>query len=158
VSTRIPLSQIRVAGPCSQPWQEMTGDDRARFCTHCDRHVHNLSAMTQDEAQRLICESAGRLCIAYVPNADGSPQTLGYQVPPKRRRFGWMFAAVVGGIGAVAAAIAQHAVADRPAPPVAGMMLGTPPAVAGEMMIMGDIGPPATRPTVSPDVALDAPL
>ena len=156
-SSRISLAQIRVATPCAQSWQEMDGDDRARFCTHCDRHVHNLSGMARDQAERLICESAGRLCIAYFPKADGSPQTLEYRPRSRQRRFGWIFATVLGSLGALAAAVLQHASADQPAPPIAGMLIGTPPPLKGQM-IVGDMGPPATQPAGLPDMTVEAPL
>ena len=38
------LDRIRVASPCSADWDEMTGNDEVRFCRHCSRHVHDLSA------------------------------------------------------------------------------------------------------------------
>ena len=56
--TRISLEQVRIASPCPKSWDEMSGDNRARFCSHCNKHVHNLSALREDEAQRLICDSA----------------------------------------------------------------------------------------------------
>ena len=59
----IQLEQIRVREPCTADWDRMSGDDRVRFCEGCQSHVHNLSAMTRDEAERLVCEAAGRLCV-----------------------------------------------------------------------------------------------
>ena len=63
----ISLQQVHIPNPCPKRWDEMTGGDAVRFCGHCQKHVYNLSALTADAAQRLICEKAGSLCAAYVP-------------------------------------------------------------------------------------------
>lgn len=31
---KIKLSNIRIASPCSQKWEEMVGDEHVRFCSH----------------------------------------------------------------------------------------------------------------------------
>lgn len=52
--TKRPLSlldSIHVAEPCPVPWAGMAGDDTSRFCTQCNKHVHDLSAMVRDEAE-----------------------------------------------------------------------------------------------------------
>ncbi|MGB7161020.1 MAG: hypothetical protein WBD40_23365 [Tepidisphaeraceae bacterium] len=137
-ATRISLQQVRVAEPCPVAWDSMQGDDKARFCSHCNRHVHNLSAMPQDEAQRLVCESAGRLCIAYVPNERGGVTPLEY-AKPKQPRYGWKLVAAIGGLGGVASALATAVYRPKPPP-------------AGRMMVVGDFAPirsvaPTTCPT-----------
>ena len=73
MSRTTPLSVIRVKSPCPESWEAMTGDEKSRFCAGCQRHVHNLSAMPREEAERLICESAGRLCVRFEQGADGAP-------------------------------------------------------------------------------------
>ena len=40
------LQELRVASPCSERWDAMTGDDRMRFCGTCQQHVYDLSEMT----------------------------------------------------------------------------------------------------------------
>jgi hypothetical protein len=57
-----PLSSLRIDKPCSQNWESMPGDERRRFCAQCQHHVHNLSALTQREIQKLIVTTEGRLC------------------------------------------------------------------------------------------------
>lgn len=37
---------IKVASPCSEPWDEMQGNDAVRFCTHCQKNVNNISTMS----------------------------------------------------------------------------------------------------------------
>ncbi len=50
----------------------MQGDDRVRHCDQCRLNVYNLSAMSKDEAERLISEREGRLCISYFQRPDGT--------------------------------------------------------------------------------------
>jgi hypothetical protein len=53
----------------------MTGDERARFCSQCSLHVYNLSEMTRSEAEALIAEKEGRLCVRYYRRKDGTMLT-----------------------------------------------------------------------------------
>lgn len=71
----IPLETVGVASPCHADWDAMTGDDRARFCPSCAKNVYNLSAMTEREAQTLIQEKDGHLCIRYFQREDGTMLT-----------------------------------------------------------------------------------
>ena len=52
---------IKIARPCKMSWDKMSGDDKTRFCGKCDKNVYNISAMTKDEAEKLILENEGRL-------------------------------------------------------------------------------------------------
>jgi len=67
-----PLNNIKIASPCSADWDEMYGDNRKRFCGECKLSVYNLSGMTQDEAETLIMNAEGRLCVRYYMRRDGS--------------------------------------------------------------------------------------
>src|SRR5258705_12719203 len=70
---RLPvLDNIRVASPCSAKWDDMTGDERARLCAQCDKQVFNISAMMRVEAEALIVEKNGKLCITYFQRKDGT--------------------------------------------------------------------------------------
>jgi hypothetical protein len=66
------LPEIRIASPCPANWNEMTGDERARFCSQCQKHVYNLSAMTAEAAAALIREKEGNLCGRLYRRADGT--------------------------------------------------------------------------------------
>jgi hypothetical protein len=50
----------------------MVGTERVRFCGQCSLNVYNLSAMTKRDAERLIAETEGRLCVRYYRRADGT--------------------------------------------------------------------------------------
>ena len=130
------LDVISVKMPCPASWDAMAGDERSRFCEHCGLHVHNLSQMTLDEAQRLVCERAGRLCVRFERDAAGRVLTLDYQRPARTPRT-WKFWTFVGAAGAIAAAVVRLALWS-PARPV------TP------IVVMGDIAMPTTNPAPTP--------
>ena len=59
------IDDVRVAQPCSQAWNEMTGNDQVRFCTHCAKDVNDLSTITRKDAMRLVRKMNGKLCVRY---------------------------------------------------------------------------------------------
>ena len=67
-----PLENIHIASPCPANWDEMYGDDRKRHCGACKMNVYNLSDMTRREAEDLLVNSEGRLCVRFFRRADGS--------------------------------------------------------------------------------------
>lgn len=67
-----PLNDIKVASPCPASWDAMYGDERKRFCVECKLNVYNLSGMTRDEAEQLVTNHEGRLCVRFYRRADGS--------------------------------------------------------------------------------------
>ena len=109
---RLPvLADIRIASPCKAEWNAMTGDDRARLCHHCDKHVFNLSEMTRDEAETLIRDKAGQLCVQYYRRPDGTillaDCTIGAASKRKRRVLVAGSALFAAGAG-LAAMFASH--------------------------------------------------
>jgi len=69
---RISLDIIDVKNPCTASWEQMRGDDRVRFCKHCNLNVYNLSAMTRESAEDLVNAREGRLCVQFIRRADGT--------------------------------------------------------------------------------------
>src|SRR4051812_39030500 len=70
---RLPvLPNIFVASPCPADWSKMTGDERIRMCGSCNKHVFNLSGMTRTEAEEIIIEKNGNLCVRYFQRKDGT--------------------------------------------------------------------------------------
>src|SRR5688572_21785939 len=134
---RVPLDVIDVKRPCPASWDTMAGDERSRFCEQCGLHVHNLSAITFDEAQRLVCARAGRLCVRFERDQRGRVVTLDYH---RRERSGrtWRFWSFIGGTGALAAAVIRF-VLGSPAPPA------RPTAILGDVMV-GSPVLPANKP------------
>jgi hypothetical protein len=70
------LNNLSVNSPCSADWNAMIGNEQVRFCDHCSLHVHNLSLITRNQAERLIAGSNGRLCVRYYQDPAGRPLTL----------------------------------------------------------------------------------
>jgi hypothetical protein len=66
------LDNIQIAAPCSAEWASMTGDERVRHCSSCNKNVYNLSDMTREEAQALLVEREGQLCVRYYRRHDGT--------------------------------------------------------------------------------------
>ena len=84
---RLPvLDNLRVASPCTADWNKMTGDDRARHCGDCKKDVFNISGMTRDEAEALLIERAGKLCVRYYQRGDGTILFADCAIGVKRRR------------------------------------------------------------------------
>jgi len=105
-----PLNNIKVASPCSANWEEMYGTERRRMCGQCNMNVYNLSAMTRDEAERLIINTEGRLCARFYRRPDGTILTkdcpVGWKAAKQRVRKIWSAAAgliltFLAGIGIV---------------------------------------------------------
>jgi hypothetical protein len=67
-----PLENVRVAAPCPADWEKMVGDDRVRYCNKCELHVYNLSGMTRREAEALLSNTEGRLCVRFYRRDDGT--------------------------------------------------------------------------------------
>src|SRR4051794_32521975 len=65
MSKKSVLDAMRVSRPCSEDWDQMTGNDRVRFCSHCAKDVNNISEMTPKQAVRLARASGGNICIRY---------------------------------------------------------------------------------------------
>lgn len=74
--TRLParsaLDRVRVQTPCDATWEQMTGNDTVRFCEHCSKDVHDLSALTRRDAELLVLKSNGRLCVRYRRASDSN--------------------------------------------------------------------------------------
>jgi hypothetical protein len=122
MSTTISLIQrVQIASPCTTSWDEMVGDEKSRFCSHCKLNVYNLSAMPQEEAEQLIIAKEGTLCARVYRRSDGTiltrdcPRGL---AAIRHRAVKWAFkvAAAVIGISGTTAAV----VFDNAAQPAAG--------------------------------------
>lgn len=92
----LPLPTIAIASPCSVPWSEMRGDERARFCDRCQKQVFDLSAMTTDAVAELLRESTRTPCIRFYKRTDGRVMTADCPVGLRvrlwrllRRRAAW---------------------------------------------------------------------
>ena len=81
--------EVEIPEPCSADWEAMEARDRGRFCLDCQTRVHDLSAMTEAEAQRFLTRNADRddICLSFLHTEDGTIQYQAAQprlVPLKR--------------------------------------------------------------------------
>ena len=107
------LDMIQIPKPCPADWEEMTGNDRMRYCEECKKHVYNLSKMSRREAEALIATRGGNLCARIIRNPDGTvlTQEIISSSHPAIRRASPVASAVVTAI----LTISSSAVAQSPA-------------------------------------------
>jgi len=103
----IDLDQITIASPCTADWDAMQGDERVRFCDLCELNVYNLSEMGRDEAQELVRETEGKICVRLYKRRDGTLISQDCPVGLRaklRRKLSWIaglaasLLATVGGV------------------------------------------------------------
>lgn len=87
---------IKVASPCTEPWDEMQGNDAVRFCSHCQKNVNNISTMSPREARRLVRRSGGNLCVRYAVNPKTNEPIYAKEFYQISRRAPALAAGVVG--------------------------------------------------------------
>ena len=80
------LASIEIASPCPASWAKMNGGDTQRFCDSCRLHVHDLSAMTAQEAETLLQTHQGELCVRYTQDTDGRILTDEFPSPLRPMR------------------------------------------------------------------------
>ncbi|HKE04678.1 MAG TPA: carboxypeptidase-like regulatory domain-containing protein [Blastocatellia bacterium] len=66
------LDRLYIASPCSADWDEMSGDDKVRFCNRCNINVYNISALSRIQVEELIVKSEGRFCAKLYRRMDGT--------------------------------------------------------------------------------------
>jgi hypothetical protein len=143
----IALESIQIAKPCRADWNAMVGDNRARHCRSCDKNVYNLSAMSRAQAQRLILENEGHLCIQLHRRADGTviSSDCPVGISPVKKPSKWLSKAL-GGL--VAAILSIFGIANsRAAEPAARVTAGAPMVMGEAPMIMGSPAVPKIAPT-----------
>ena len=143
----IPLENVRVATPCSADWERMTGDERARFCGQCQLNVYNLSGMTRQEAERLIANREGRLCVRFYRRADGTILTKNCPVglAALKRRVSRLASAALSAVIGFFSGLGIFA-ASLPAVPREGLVMGAM-ALPEPVVTMGEV--PALEPSDS---------
>ena len=163
------LDNIRVAAPCSADWDGMFGNERVRLCEQCHLNVYNLSEMSRVEADRLINQAEGRLCVRFYRRRDGSIITQNCPVGLRaiRRRLSRVATAVASFLLSLMAGVGFYRFADKLVsfrPHVMGNITAAdgnrplPPGVQGEVivrpapeeLVMGKLVPMKTRRTSVP--------
>jgi hypothetical protein len=149
------LESIQIASPCTAKWDEMIGDERARFCTHCQKDVFNLSAMPREEAESFMRERTAEVCVRLYKRFDGTVLTSDCPVGVKRKRRRKAVVAAVGGsLLAAGALLTAYSRAPRPC---ATMGTLTESPVMGKMEAIPVMGGTGAVPVLPPPVATEAP-
>ncbi|HYO08777.1 MAG TPA: hypothetical protein VER17_07370 [Tepidisphaeraceae bacterium] len=152
------LDVIEIPKPCPADWDDMRGDERVRFCKHCSLNVYNLSAMTRDDAERMVAEAEGKLCVRFYKRLDGTVITQdcggGWRLAARRvGRFASAATAVV--LSAVLAPLglarlAGAAPSETCEAPTVAPQPPSQPAIMGDMVMP----PPAVAPAPAPAALL----
>jgi len=74
------LDQLKVVSPCSTDWDRMSGDEKKRYCSECDKFVYDFSQMTRRQVEAIVSIHQGRMCARITRRPDGSLVTL--EAPP----------------------------------------------------------------------------
>jgi hypothetical protein len=110
-TTGLPL-KLRVASPCTARWEDMKGDDKVRFCNHCQKNVYNLSTLSSTDAAALVKSKEGKLCARFYQRTDGTVLTddcpVGLAKAWKRAQ-----AMILAGVGLVVFTIINIAASNR---------------------------------------------
>lgn len=93
----VSLDQIVIRSPCAVPWESMRGDEQVRFCGQCRQNVYNIEQMGRREAERLIGEREGSVCVRLLRRDDGTVVTADCwtRLRAARRRGLLVFAAML---------------------------------------------------------------
>jgi len=67
-SRKLPVV-VDVPDPCEVGWEDMVGDERARFCGRCGKTVTNLSVLDGDEIADVLARGD---CVSFLHRADTS--------------------------------------------------------------------------------------
>lgn len=119
------LDSVRIAAPCPADWDSMYGNERLRFCEQCQLNVYNLSNMSRAEAEKLIGQTEGRLCVRYYKRRDGSIITQNCPVGLRaiKRRLSRIATAVLSSLLGFFAAIGFYRLGDEAHPHLMGTMV-----------------------------------
>lgn len=92
INKKINLDKIQISSPCTEDWNQMTGDERARHCQKCKLNVYNIAEMTRSEAEALIASGLKnkRVCVRIFRRNDGTVMTKDCPVGVRRARIVWI--------------------------------------------------------------------
>jgi len=130
------LNRLAIASSCPESWQVMSGDERSRFCSRCQKHVHDLSALEEREIEALIAATQGRFCARITRDRFGrivtrEPEVLPFHLPPAlsvRRSSPLLAAVVTAAVGLTGAGWAEAPASTLVSAPVAGGLAAPDPA------------------------------
>jgi hypothetical protein len=147
------LKQYAIPIPCPMNWNQMDGDQSNRYCAACGKHVHDLTAMTPEEAAGLIRFEPAGFCGRAYANDEGMLATSANQgLPPRTRPLQFTIRSIMGVVAGVAATLGvARLFADHSPPPAPRPLMRNPTRILGKMV------PSRLQPRESPSSALPLP-
>ncbi len=168
MSRRITLEDLTFTFRCQESWQDMDGGGAVRHCGSCDKDVFDLSAMRRADAEALLRETEGKICVRLFRTPDGRVVTADdhplsrpvatcgsfspLRLKPRRRA---LWRRLSTGAAAAAVVLQPGACEEGSESPIEPFIMG---AIAVEPMtgepawepegelLMGDIAMPETEP------------
>lgn len=58
---------LHIPKPCSENWNQMTPDEKGRFCQHCQKVVIDFSAMSDQQLVEYLSNVSGKTCGRFLP-------------------------------------------------------------------------------------------
>jgi hypothetical protein len=147
------LDQLSIAKPCSANWDEMSGDERVRHCGLCKLNVYNLTSMSTEDAEALIREKEGKLCVRMFKRADGTllAQDCPVGLAKLRKRMAWLAGAMAASFffaaGSVLAKMGFQGERNPTASPSFAVKNWLNPPPPQNQVVMGKICPVPLTPT-----------
>jgi len=143
------LDNVRVAAPCPANWESMYGNERVRFCGECQLNVYNLSEMSRAEAEQLISQAEGRLCVRYYKRKDGSiiSQNCPVGLRTLKRRVSRIATAISSVLLSFLAGAGIDLIRHRT---TMGDMVTTGAMIPKERLRLETVGPPILLPPATP--------
>ncbi len=128
---------LQIRKPCPKLWDDLQGDERRRYCSECALHVHNSAALTQREAETLLREAEGRVCMRVEYDPSCAPVFRGTRAARLAR---WALSAGAALLAACQGGPSGNAVEPQPV---------QPPSRMGKVVArqeLGDVAVPQPKP------------
>jgi TonB family protein len=71
------ITDIQLAFPCTQQWENMTVCDNGRFCSGCQKAVFDFTSKNQEDYALLYAKHNGQLCGRFTLNQLKTSNSLG---------------------------------------------------------------------------------
>jgi hypothetical protein len=123
------LKQVRVASPCKERWDEMSGDEHVRFCGRCEKNVYDLSSLSSEQAESLLRERGESMCVRLFRRSDGTVLTSDCPVGGRKRFWRKVTAGAAAGVAAAGLTVAALGGHQQ-----GGMVMGEMEPVMGQMV------------------------
>ncbi len=150
MDSRERLDEITILSPCPMDWDQMSGDDRARYCTACGKYVHNFARMTSAEAISMLDQLEPDVCGRLTRRADGRLVTADciFAAEPEPAKTPWQFhiRSLMGIIAGFAAALGIGRLFGEDTSPTP---LAQPPPLQRQLLGAIRIRPPVPTPPPS---------